>query len=452
MNFVSRLNSLGFKRDIGNFTQGAFKSRVAKDPSSPFFFDLDLKGRNQWTLQFLQPKGSSGHFGNGRKFAHVLDPLKFVTSASIVACQSDDDSSTFKRLVAQPQDARLDFKEWVEIPIARHETPLEGRDCASRCPFDKAFNHHFFKGHLDDHFFKGQAWPSMWRFGSSKSLQEPLLASNPLWLFLDGLAPISFGNWYIMACCCTFGLWVSANSKGGLESFMKRHFVASAEALANGRYHTLLTSAISHFSFWHLLFNCFMLRELMVTFQNQMGKGVDNFFSSLASDNILYDIYKSLVNSRGNLWHGWTFTKSLHRPFTSRDIFNVACLSAIGSSLGHVLLYKTPVIGASGAIAGLLYLLAATNPTCFFKIIFPIPGMTLTILQLLQVFVATNTFFLFYKTSRNIAWAAHLFGMATGALYCAFQKYSLQRPGFYDPLVLTTKTWKQQWKQSLGLT
>ncbi|AFZ80070.1 hypothetical protein BEWA_029200 [Theileria equi strain WA] len=133
---------------------------------------------------------------------------------------------------------------------------------------------------------------------------------------------------------------------------------------------------------------------------------------------------------------------------TTNDIFNVMVLSSIVSSFGHVYFYRTPVLGASGAISGLTYLLAATFPNSFFRTVFPLPGLNLSILQVCQLFVATNVYFLMTGGSRGIAWAAHLMGMGAGALYCWFQQNVNKRPGFYNPVVLSLKTAKQQWKRT----
>eukprot|EP00375_Theileria_parva_P003309 XP_765990.1 hypothetical protein [Theileria parva strain Muguga] len=178
----------------------------------------------------------------------------------------------------------------------------------------------------------------------------------------------------------------------------------------------------------------------MKTFNNHMS-----FYSTHHVNNSLQTFVRSIFSSNSTLNVG---NVSKVGRITTNDIFNVMFLSSLASSLGHVYFYKTPVLGASGAISGLMYLLASTFPNSFFRTVFPLPGLNLSILQIGQVFVATNLFFLMNGRSPNIAWAAHLIGMGAGALYCFFQQYVNKRPGFYNPFSLSVKTAKSQWMRT----
>uniref|UniRef100_A0A3B0N6L9 Integral membrane protein, rhomboid family n=1 Tax=Theileria annulata TaxID=5874 RepID=A0A3B0N6L9_THEAN len=263
---------------------------------------------------------------------------------------------------------------------------------------------------------------------------------DPFWVVLSNTSPTTFSKAFMLVCGVVFGLWKlsenTVNTK--FSDFMNKHFLTSYEAFKSKRYHTLLTSAISHSSLMHFGFNCMLFHQLMKTFNNHMA-----LYSTQHVNNSLQTFVRSIFSSNSSINVGNVVKKQ--GRITTNDIFNVMFLSSLTSSLGHVYLYKTPVLGASGAISGLVYLLASTFPNSFFRTVFPLPGLNLSILQIGQLFVATNIYFLMNGRSPNIAWAAHLIGMGTGALYCLFQQYVNKRPGFYNPISLSFKTAKSQW-------
>lgn len=73
-----------------------------------------------------------------------------------------------------------------------------------------------------------------------------------------------------------------------------------------------------------------------------------------------------------------------------------------------------PNVGASGAIFGLLGFMVTAFPRERFMLIFPIP-MAMRAWVLALIFIAINLFIAFTQT--NIAWWAHLAGMAVGAVW-----------------------------------
>ncbi|UKJ87909.1 integral membrane protein [Theileria orientalis] len=281
-------------------------------------------------------------------------------------------------------------------------------------------------------------------YSNGEESKKERARSEPFWVVLTKTAPAFFSNAFIAVCGSVFALWKIAENTVSQKftDFMSNHFVASYEAIKAKRYHTLITSAISHTSFLHFGLNCMFFHQLMKTFQNNMA------FQTAPVNSTIQSFARSFFSANHIFPGSYSAKTKKAGAVNTNDIFNVLLLSAILSSLGHVLMYKTPVVGASGAISGLMYLLASTFPNTYFKTVFPLPGMNLSILQIGQLFVATNLYFLMYVKGSNIAWAAHLFGMAGGALYCLFQQYVNKRPGFYNPILLSIKTAKGQWKRT----
>ncbi|SJK86167.1 Rhomboid-like protease 6 [Babesia microti strain RI] len=243
-------------------------------------------------------------------------------------------------------------------------------------------------------------------------------------------------------CGTVFLMWaIAENSKNtSLLRFMRRHFIASSESLNSKRYHTLFTAGISHSSFLHLTLNMMMLNMILDEFSKSRGivnmdfNGISKFFSNI-------------IKGYGNFP---TFNLNNSDYVTNFDIYTSFWLSTFVSSLGHSLLYGSPVLGASGGISGLMYLMATTSPNSTFRTIFPIPGIKLSALQIMQVFIAMNLFFITSKRFHtNIAWAAHLFGVATGIVYCWVQRNIFDRQYFKSFTKLSSKYSLQQWSDTL---
>lgn len=340
----------------------------------------------------------------------------------------------------RPDDS--ESAEGVEIPIefGRRSTTYRNERKASH--YDRNNLGKSLWDKLDE--FASQNYLKYWGI-QGRNYSNSVLGIFPI---IGRASPSDFGNLFLAGCCGVFGLWALSARMASpwLSNFMQRNFVTSREAMTQRRYHTLLTCAISHTGFMHLFLNCTMFHQLISTFKQNMRGPSSPPWPSSSFDNYIGDIFNSVETF---LWGERSQTGQRHHVQTA-DIVNVMLLSAVGSSLGHVYLYRTPVIGASGAISGLLYLLASTFPNSYFRSVFPIPGLQLSILQVCQIFVVTNLYFLYYGSNwRNVAWAAHLFGMGTGALYCLAQQYVFNRPGFHNAVRMSIVSAKRQWLRTL---
>jgi len=67
-----------------------------------------------------------------------------------------------------------------------------------------------------------------------------------IWMYIKEK---KWGIWdlYVAACCASFMLW-----RTGYEPWIREHFTYSMKKWEEGKYHTMFTSAISHYGKWHL--------------------------------------------------------------------------------------------------------------------------------------------------------------------------------------------------------
>ncbi|GIX63952.1 rhomboid protease ROM6, putative [Babesia caballi] len=453
--YLRLLSRRGLRRLPASPTAG---SSCRSDPCPPFTSPSTLFLASG-SIARRQPFRPTSRCPEARRKAHWgyetapigrgYNRIAFVGSAVFTLCRSRE-SRTYPERHDEPSPSSVgpraashtrqddDDSDGVNIPIdfgPAHRTPIV-RDHNSSHPRHGSSDTWWDRAKTPPSFGPGFTTGDGGVFG--KTSMAGVLS------FIGNVSPNGFGNLFLTCCGSVFGLWFMSDRMRNpwLSHFMQRHFVASRDSLRLGRWHTLLTCAISHSSLMHLLFNCMMFHQLIGTFARQMAPPGASQYSASSIDRLFRAVSSGIENL---LWKEKKPTPRRNNVQTS-DIINVLLLSALGSSLGHVFLYSTPVLGASGAISGLVYLLASTFPNSYFRTVFPIPGLQLSILQVGQLFVLTNLYFLYYRSGlRNIAWAAHLFGMGAGAAYCYFQQHVFKRTGFHNPVLLSIQTAKRQW-------
>lgn len=154
---------------------------------------------------------------------------------------------------------------------------------------------------------------------------------------------------------------------------MERHFLVSGSLVARGHVWTLLTSALSHIDFGHLLFNMLAL---------------------------------------------WLFGRIVERVIGSWSFVALYVVGGVTASLGHVAWGlvtgdPTPALGASGSVMAVAVCFAVLFPFqrlyLFFMV--PMPAWFAVVL-----YVGLDLLGLFDGRS-SIAHAAHLGGALTGLVY-----------------------------------
>ncbi|KFG33941.1 rhomboid protease ROM6 [Toxoplasma gondii FOU] len=198
---------------------------------------------------------------------------------------------------------------------------------------------------------------------------------------------------FLMTNAAVFTGWRLAATAGNGTwwTFLMRHFVLCRENLARARIYTFVTSSLSHKSTGHLIFNLFVINQL---------------FRLLSFD------------------------------LSDRDFASLFGLAALCGGLGHLLVSRQPVLGASAFAYALLWTEATRHSREMFRIL-PIPFFPLTALQLVQVamcleaamaFLARPAFLARFPASRllrfaqGISWSGHLGGLAAGCLYSWYKR------------------------------
>lgn len=191
--------------------------------------------------------------------------------------------------------------------------------------------------------------------------------------------------------------------------FMRKNFMVSEEALARGRYHTMLTSAFSHFDLTHLGMNMIALyffgksvcerfggRYLLTLYcVGGVGASVAHVLWCRQQRRRRVTRYKE---GRGNI-------------FDRMDAYVSRFIEERGASRGY---YFTPAaLGASGAVNAIVAFEVLLYPfrTILLYAILPVPSILLGGLFLLRDIVGIQD-----SQGSGVAHAGHLGGAAVGAL------------------------------------
>lgn len=179
-----------------------------------------------------------------------------------------------------------------------------------------------------------------------------------------------------------YAAWLILGHNGVESYFMTQNFLVSWQALLEGRFWTLVTSAFSHNLFWHFLMNIFVLRS---------------------------------------------FGPVLARVLGAFRFLKFYILAAIISSLSHALVSAfilgdpgLPALGASGAISGLILLFSMIFPKerIYLFGILPLPAIVGALL-----FIGLDIWGLVSQAEGGglpIGHGSHLGGAFTGIFYYFF--------------------------------
>lgn len=174
-----------------------------------------------------------------------------------------------------------------------------------------------------------------------------------------------------------FVLW-QLQRRGGSQRLLRvldAHALCSMAHLRRGRVHTLFTSTVSHQRAAHFAMNAY-------------GIGL---FGCVAAETL-----------------------------SGRELGILLGVCGASSSACHVMCHpRSPVLGASGALMGLIAVDALLQPEHRFYMVLPVPGLTLSMLQVADLALAANLlgFLVLRQRLGAVAWAAHLGGTAAGLGY-----------------------------------
>ena len=202
-------------------------------------------------------------------------------------------------------------------------------------------------------------------------------------------------NWssVVVANLVVFGAWRACALRPTLMRLLTNNFVCSPENLRAGRFQCAVLAGLSHVTIPHLFMNVWGLEVI--------GRPTSTYL-------------------------------------TGNEIFGFYFLTSLVSSLGHVLIHRTPVIGASGVLMGTVVLTAMLRPRDAYVMLFPFPGLTLTTVQLADISVLINLVGLLRssKAFPQISWIGHLLGCGCGLTFGLYRRIVNRDERFADPLAL----------------
>ncbi|MCP4727783.1 MAG: rhomboid family intramembrane serine protease [bacterium] len=127
-----------------------------------------------------------------------------------------------------------------------------------------------------------------------------------------------------------------------------------------------------------------------------------------------------------NMFFLWMFGSEIEREWGTKEFYKYYFITGIGAGVFNVLFQPNstiPIVGASGAIYGLLVAFGMMYPNrpILFMFLFPIPA------KIFVIFMGVFAFFsAFNSQGDNIAHFAHLGGLVVGYLYLQF-KWKIDR-------------------------
>lgn len=129
-------------------------------------------------------------------------------------------------------------------------------------------------------------------------------------------------------------------------------------------------------------------------------------------------LHGGLMHLLGNLWILGIFGNNVEDDLGSLAFAVFYLLAGLAASIGHVLIHRDdtiPVVGASGAIAGVMGAYLVLHPrAAVVSIVPPLFFLPFTVPAALYLVVWFGLQFLLADQDTNIAWEAHVVGFAFG--------------------------------------
>jgi len=170
----------------------------------------------------------------------------------------------------------------------------------------------------------------------------------------------------------------------------------------------------------------FMERYALVPARLTMPGGLAQFWPTLITSMFLHGSWLHII---GNMWFLWIFGDNVEDRFGSVAYLVFYLLCGVVAAIGQGLLQPEPMVGASGAIAGVLGAYLVMFPVARVSTLVFL-GIFITILQLPALIVIgffivlqfidalAELRFTAHQATTNIAYFAHLFGFTAGVVLC----------------------------------
>ena len=122
-----------------------------------------------------------------------------------------------------------------------------------------------------------------------------------------------------------------------------------------------------------------------------------------------------------NMFVLWMFGGEVERSMGTREFVKYYLICGVGAGLLHVIMFfnsSTPVVGASGAIYGVMVAFAVLFPDRVITLLlFLFLPMQIRAKYLVMIFAAISLFYGVFRIDGGVAHFAHLGGMAAGFIY-----------------------------------
>jgi len=124
----------------------------------------------------------------------------------------------------------------------------------------------------------------------------------------------------------------------------------------------------------------------------------------------------------GNMWYMKIFADNIEDNLGSKNFIIFYILCGIGAAMAQVLMNthsQVPMVGASGAIGGVLGAYLINHPNA--RVLVLIPYIIITIIKIRALYVLGFWFILqFISSDGGVAYAAHIGGFVSGMILILF--------------------------------
>lgn len=138
-------------------------------------------------------------------------------------------------------------------------------------------------------------------------------------------------------------------------------------------------------------------------------------------------MHASILHLVGNLWFHWVFGDNVEDTLGSGKTLMLWLLAGVAGSLSHVVAHpesRVPLVGASGAIAGLMGAYVVLFPRVKVWVVLLFFPLRIPAFAYLAVWIGLQLWGIAQGTEM-IAWYAHLVGFATGVVFALLVKRSV---------------------------
>ena len=131
-------------------------------------------------------------------------------------------------------------------------------------------------------------------------------------------------------------------------------------------------------------------------------------------------VHVSFLHLTGNMTFLWVFGDNVEDAMGRWRFLVFYLLCGVAAGLAHVVVLPssgTPVIGASGAVAGIIaaYLMLHPNVKIWVLAVYRIP-LRITAAWAVAVWLAVQFYYAFFDNADTVAWGAHLAGFFVGLI------------------------------------